>query len=79
MNYLQSWKLTPAIHVANLPPEKPICHLLKRWVAERCYLGQFYTVKGIINALDQKEFYLVLYLVMGGNWAVTGPSIIATR
>ena len=31
---------------------------------------QFHMVKGIINAFDQMEFCLVIYLTMSGNWAV---------
>ena len=30
------------LSVANLPPENPICHLLKMWVAKSCYLGISY-------------------------------------
>ena len=36
-------------------------------------------VKGIINAFDHKEFWLVLNLTMGGKPAVTWPPKIATR
>ena len=36
-------------------------------------------VKGIINALDQMEFCLVINLMMGCNWACTWPPINATR
>ena len=36
-------------------------------------------VKGIIKAFDHMEFCLVINLRMGGNWAVTGPYIIAAR
>ena len=36
-------------------------------------------VKGIINAFDHMEFYLVINLTKGGNSAVKWPPIIATR
>ena len=36
-------------------------------------------VKGIINAFDHMEFYLVTNVTKGGNWAVTWPPKIATR
>ena len=36
-------------------------------------------VKGIINALDQMEFCLVINLMIGCNWACTWPPINATR
>ena len=35
--------------------------------------------KDIINAFDHMEFSLVINMKMGGNWAVTRPSIFATR
>ena len=36
-------------------------------------------VKDIINAFDHMDFCLVMNLIMGGNRAVTWPSIIATK
>ena len=36
-------------------------------------------VKDIINAFDHMEFSLVINMKTGGNWAVTRPSIFATR
>ena len=35
-------------------------------------------VKGIINAFDHMELCLVIYLTMGGKWAMTMSPIFAT-